>query len=92
MTDEIQCFSCPSDFPFPATEIATVPHRDGDGKIAFGAPLCSSHAQMALVAGWFPIFDLDSAEGKALWDAHGWMNPRRTVPTHNPDRAGKGEE
>lgn len=80
MNELIPCFSCAKGLPSGATEIATVPHKDGGGKIAFGAPLCASHAGYALVVGWYPIFRLESQEGQKLWKEHGWGNSAAKEP------------
>ena len=69
------CFSCPPEHLERATHIATVPHKEGGGRIAFGAPLCRAHSTYALIAGWNPVYTFDSPEGQKLWAEHGWKNP-----------------
>lgn len=70
-----KCFSCKADQPFGEVEyIASAPHKDGGGKIAFGAPLCHAHRPFAMVCGWFPIHDFNSPEGQKLWNENGFMN------------------
>jgi hypothetical protein len=79
--DRIPCFSCPEEYHEHAVNIATVPHKDGGGKIAFGAPLCKAHSTYALIAGWNPIHPIDSPEGQMLWNEHGWKNPAAQEPS-----------
>ncbi len=74
MSEPIYCFSC-ADHETPATAIALAPHKDGGGKIAFAAPLCHTHAQVALVAGWYPQYPIDSADGQREWNERGFGNP-----------------
>lgn len=62
---------------FPADLIAIAPHKDGEGKVAFSYPICHSHEPFAMVAGWSPILDIRSDEGKAAWDKHGLGNRHR---------------
>lgn len=52
------CRSCPADFPFPATYIATPRGIAGEW------PVCSVHVEFAMVAGWFPIRSLLAQEGE----------------------------
>lgn len=74
------CFSCSGPGrDYPADIIALTPHVDGGGKVAFAAPLCRSHAQLGLVAGWFPQHDIRSDEGRKAWDDHGIHNPKRRI-------------
>jgi len=80
MSDVRNCFSCPE--PNPATHIATVPHKDGNGKVAFGAPLCPSHSNFALVAGWIPVHTIGSTEGAKLWTEHGYGNTSLKDSSH----------
>jgi len=79
MSDSLDapCFSCADDDNY-ATHIAMAPHKDGGGKIAFAAPLCSLHVPFALVCGWFPVHKLDSPEGRKAWAEYGWKNPEAT--------------
>lgn len=73
------CFSCADDDSV-ATHIAMAPHKDGGGKFAFAAPICSLHVPVAIIAGWNPIHPLNSPEGRKAWDEMGWRNPQQAVP------------
>lgn len=73
------CFSCgPEDekhgIHLPAEMICMVKKADGS---FMAMPLCLSHAQLGLVAGWFPQHKLNSPEGRKAWDECGYANPAR---------------
>ena len=57
MKDEKLCFSC-CDGTTLATKIASAPLTTGGTR---DIPLCEAHVQMAMVAGWFPIREMDSS-------------------------------
>ena len=58
---EIPCKSCPRDFPFPATHIANAHGGNRGVSTAWDWPLCASHVEHGMVAGWFPIRGIDEA-------------------------------
>ncbi len=82
-TQNIKCFTCEAPF---ADYIAMVPHKDGGGKIAFSAPLCRAHMEMAMVAGWLPIHELKSDEGQRAWNEHGFGNRNKSLPTQEASK------
>lgn len=55
---ETPCRSCPHDFPYPATHMATPRRTTGESKTDW--PLCRAHVDYAMIAGWFPIDEITS--------------------------------
>ena len=72
------CFTCAPDdekhgLPsLPAEMICMVKQTDGSHT---AIPLCLSHAQMGMVAGWYPQHKIDSPDGRKAWDEVGFRNP-----------------
>jgi hypothetical protein len=50
---KLGCYSCPHDYRFPATHIATTKLTSGEPGDAW--PVCSGHMPYAMCAGWFPV-------------------------------------